>query len=153
MFGLPWQPVMSTSFLVVILIVIWGATQGWFSKRIRKPPTPKKRDIDDCEVYKKEIRRLQARISELEDDNTRLRALAADLEKQIQQLLETINKLTMDLDACRNENARLRAALKQALDDLAACRAALAKCRAELLAKKVSDAVCKLAPENANLLR
>lgn len=153
MFGLPWQPVMSSSFLVVILIVMWGASQGWFSRKLKKTGKGTGGKVDDCEPYKREIQKLQARILELQDDVTRLNARVADLEKTIQQLLDTINRLTLELDATRKDNAALRAALKNAVDDLATCRAALAKCRAELLAKKASDAVCKLAPENANLLR
>jgi len=44
-------------------------------------------------------------------------------------------------------------ALKAALEDLTACRAQLSKCKSELLATKIKDAVCKMQPENANLLR
>lgn len=146
-----WQPVMSTSFLMFAGIVLWGTSQGWFSRKLKKTiPAATK---DSCDSYINEIKKLRAKILEQQDDIARITARMADLEKQVQGLLFQINRLTTELDACRRSNAYLAARLKAALDDLTACRRELAKCRAELLAKNVSNAVCKLAPENSNLLR
>lgn len=150
-----WQPIMSFSFLVVILIVLWAASQGKFTKKLKQTAecVIDSRSQENCEPYKKEIQRLNGVIIEQQQRIDTLAAQNAELSRKVNDLMNEINRLTNDLAAAKTENARLKAALKAAVEDLAACRRSLAQCRAELLAKRVTDATCKLQPENANLLR
>lgn len=152
--AMPWPNVISLSFLVFFSVLLWGTWQGFFSARIKKPAIIEKGEaIDPCAELRAENARLRGRIFELENQLAAQTALVNELNKKIKDLLEIINKLTLDLDACQTQNAKLSAALKAALEDLAACRSQLAKCKAELLAQKIKDSVCKMQPENANLLR
>ena len=152
--GIPWPNVMSLSFLAFFSILLWGTWQGFFSTRIKKSPAPEKGSAGDpCADLRAENTRLKARVFELENELAAKNALVNELNMKIQELLNIINKVTLDLDTCRNRNAELSAALKAALEDLAACRSQLAKCKGELLAKQIKDSVCKMQPENANLLR
>lgn len=153
--AMPWPNLISLSFLILFSVLLWGTWQGFFSARIKKSThiVAQSETIDPCTALRAENARLKGRIFELENQLAAQTALANELNKKIKDLLEIINKLTMDLDACRNRNAELSAALKAALEDLAATRSQLAKCKAELLAKQIKDAVCKMQPENANLLR
>lgn len=148
-----WENVMSAAFLVVTSVIIWGALQGWFSKRIHPKPGPEPVLVKDNQDLKDRIAKLEARIFELENELAAKNALIAQLNATIQRLMDDIARLTTDLAKCQENEAKLAAALKIALEELQACRAALAKCKAELLAKQVQNAVCKLQPENANLLR
>ena len=154
--AIPWPNMMSFSFLIFFSILLWGTWQGFFSTRINRTRAQEKADVsigDPCAELRAENTRLKARIFELENDLASRNALVDELNKKIQELLDIINKVTLDLDTCQNRNAELSSALKAALEDLAACRSQLAKCKSELLATKVKDAVCKMQPENANLLR
>jgi chromosome segregation ATPase len=152
--AIPWPTMMSFSFLIFFSVLLWGTWQGFFSTRIKRTPIQEKADVGDpCADLRAENTRLKARIFELENELASKNALVNELNKKIQELLDIINKVTLDLDTCRNRNAELSAALKAALEDLAACRSQLAKCKSELLAKQIKDSVCKMQPENANLLR
>ena len=154
--AIPWPNMMSFSFLIFFSILLWGTWQGFFSTRINRTRAQEKADVsigDPCAELRAENTRLKARIFELENEIASRNALVDELNKKIQELLDIINKVTLDLDTCRNRNAELSSALKAALEDLAATRSQLAKCKSDLLATKIKDAVCKMQPENANLLR
>jgi len=154
--AIPWPNMMSFSFLIFFSILLWGTWQGFFSTRIKRTRAQEKADVsigDPCAELRAENTRLKARIFELENDLASRNALVDELNKKIQELLDIINKVTLDLDTCRNRNAELSSALKAALEDLAATRSQLAKCKSDLLATKIKDVVCKMQPENANLLR
>jgi chromosome segregation ATPase len=148
-----WPIALGFAILVVVSVTLWGAMQGWFSSKIKVNRPRDSVDVDLCEPYKRRIAELENRIFDLENLLANRDARIKDLERTIQKLMADIARLTEDLAKCQASEADLRNKLKIALDELSACRAALRECRAQLLAKKVSDAVCKLQPENANLLR
>jgi chromosome segregation ATPase len=152
--GIPWPNVMSISFLVFFSVLLWGTWQGFFSTRIKRSLIPERIDAGDpCIALRDENTRLKARVFELENELAAKTAHVDELNKKIQELLNIINAVTLDLDTCRTRNAELSSALKAALEDLTACRAQLGQCKSELLAKQIKDSVCKMQPENANLLR
>jgi chromosome segregation ATPase len=146
----------SASFLVFAGVVLYLAVNGKFSRRLAIPvpvAKPPKKEGDPCAALRAELTKALALVNEKQRRIEELEARNAELERKTQELMDVINRLTLELDKVKGENARLQAALKQALDELVAARRALAECRAKLLAKQVSDEVCKLAPENANLIR
>lgn len=153
---LQWQPVMSTAFLGFALIVLYLAVNGKFSRKfaIKLPLAGNcKPSTEDCSELKKELVKALAAVNEKQRRIEELEAMNAELERKVQDLMNTINRLTLELDASRADATRYKASLKQALDELVACRRALTECKAKLLAKQVNDEVCKMAPENANLIR
>lgn len=147
-----WPVVLGFAILVVVSVTLWGAAQGWFSSRIPKKPAPPA-DIDPCAALRNKIADLENRILDLENLVAQKDARIRELEKTIQNLLDQIKRLTEDLYTCQKSEADLRNKLKIALEELDACRAALRDCKAQLLAKQIASSVCKLQPENANLLR
>lgn len=149
-----WPHVLSMGFLVFISTILWGAWQGWFSRKLPKKVTEQQKTPEDpCKALRQENEQLRSRVFQLENENAALKARIAELQKQLEYLMDQINKLTAELEASRLREADLLARLKAALEDLQACRAALQKCNAQLIAKQIADATCKLTPENANLLR
>jgi septal ring factor EnvC (AmiA/AmiB activator) len=154
MSGMHWEISFGFAFLLVLSVTLWGAAQGWFSKIVHKkadastPPPP-----DPTLPYKNLVKRLEARVFELENELALKNAEIADLKKKLAGLMDAINSLTTNLQNATALNEQLKAALKTAFDDLAKCRAELQKCQAKQLGEEIKKQACRMAPENANLLR
>lgn len=151
-----WQVSMGFSFLVVISVIMWGASQGWYSKKL--PPRPRTQlqaatSQDNCDELLKKIAQLEGMNFSLTNELNEKNATISDLNAQIQQLMNAINDISTRLQNAETENAQLRTSLKNALDDLARCRRELQECRAELMAKRIAHEKCKMLPETSNLLR
>jgi septal ring factor EnvC (AmiA/AmiB activator) len=149
-----WEISFGFAFLLVFLVTLYGAKNGWFSRIIRDSkgvdagPPP-----DPTEPYKDLIKKLEAKIFELENELADRNARISDLLAKIKSLMENINQLTINLQNATTLNEQLKTALRNALDDLAKCRAELQKCKSKELADQIQKQVCKMQPENANLLR
>jgi len=152
-----WRISLGFCFLVVISVIMWGASQGWYSKVVKKvhdvtttndcPPS------ENCDEYKKKIAMLEGRIFELETELNAKNAKISDLTRKLAELMDIINQLTTSLQNAEARIAELEAALKAAQEDLARCRQQLNECRAELLARRVVNEKCHMTPETNNLIR
>ena len=147
-----WQICMGFMFLCVITIILYGASQGWYSKQI-KTQKANVQQGDDCEVYKQEIERLKGKVFEQAMELDAKTAKLAEMAKQLDDLMNSINELTTRLQAAEERNAKLAASLKTALEDLDRTSRQLQECSAKLLARRIVHEKCQMTPETANLIR
>ena len=149
-----WETSLGFCFLVFVSVVLWGSSQGWFSKKIViKPnatPAPAK---ETCDAYKLDIERLKGKIFEQSLELDAKKAKIAELTRGTTDLMNNINMLTTKLQAAEATNARMAAALKTALEDLDARSRKLQECTAHLLAKQITHEKCHMTPETSNLIR
>jgi chromosome segregation ATPase len=148
-----WHVSMGFCFLVVISVVLWGASQGWYSKKISLKPAVTPPQKDDCNEYKLEIDRLKGKLFEQSMELDEKKAKLAELTKNVNDLMESINVLTTKLQAAETTNARLATSLKNALEDLDVRSRQLQECNAKLLARRIITEQCHMTPETANLIR
>jgi peptidoglycan hydrolase CwlO-like protein len=150
-----WQVFMGLLFLCVITLTMWYASQGAFSKTIRRrnEKTPVTDPNVICKSYIDEIERLKGKIFEQSLELDAKNAKIAEMERQLQELMNAINELTTKLQNAEAENAQLRQLLKNALEDLDKTSRQLQECTAKLLARRLVQEKCHMTPETANLIR
>lgn len=146
-----WQICMGFMFLCVISVIMYGAAQGWYSKKIKTQETVVQNE--NCDAYKEEIERLKGKIFEQALELDAKTAKLAEMTKQLDELMNSINELTTRLQDAEEKNAKLAASLKNALEDLQRTRMQLQECSAKLLARRIVHDKCNLTPETANLIR
>jgi chromosome segregation ATPase len=146
---------MGFSFLVVISVILWGASQGFYSKKVvlspKKPATATAKDA--CEEYKLELDKCNGKVFEKSLELDKMTAKVAELTRDVNDLMNSINMLTTKLQAAELANARLSVSLKNALEDLDKKSRQLQECNAKLLAKQIVSERCHMTPETANLIR
>lgn len=147
-----WEISMGFAFLVVISVIMWGASQGWYSKKIKLNPEVVTK-TEDCSEYIKEIERLKGKIFEQSLELDAAKAKVAELTRNVNELMDTINTLTTKLQEAEALNARMAASLKNALEDLDKKSRQLQECTARLLAKRIITEQCHMSPETNNLIR
>lgn len=145
-----WQVCLGYLWILVIVVIMWGASQGWYSKKIAKI---EEKAQENTEALKDELDALRKKIFDQQLEIDAKNAKIAELTRQVQDLMNSINVLTTRLQTAEAQNARLRQALKNTLDDLEKTRAQLQECRAKLLAKQIVSEKCQMTPETANLIR
>lgn len=143
---------MGFMFLCVFSVIMYGASQGWYSRKIPKQTNDKK-DDENCDAYKEEIERLKATIFEQSLELDSKSAKIAELTKQLDDLMNAINDLTTRLQNAEEANAKLTASLKAALEDLDLTSRQLQECNAKLLARRIVNEKCHMTPETSNLIR
>lgn len=150
-----WQVLMGLLFLCVITLTMWYASQGAFSKTIRRQPHDKVTTDPAvvCTSYIDEIERLKGKIFEQSLELDAKTAKIAEMERQLQELMNAINELTTKLQNAETENAQLRQSLTNALEDLDKTSRQLQECTAKLLARRLVQEKCHMTPETANLIR
>ena len=150
-----WQVSMGFAFLVVISVVLWGASQGWYSKKVViRPDVAVASGVQEtCDKYKVEIDRLKGKIFEQSLELDKKTAKIAELTRDANDLMDAINTLTTRLQAAEAANARMAAALKNALADLQTRSRQLQECTAKLLARQIVNEKCHMTPETDNLVR
>ena len=149
-----WQISMGFAFLVVISVTLWGASQGWFSKKVKiRPEASSTAQTDACTKYKDEIERLKGKIFEQSTELDAKTAKLAELTQRVNELMDAINALTIRLQAAETANARMSASLKAALEDLDKRSRQLQECNAQLLSKRIVNEKCHMTPESNNLIR
>lgn len=151
-----WHVFMGLLFLCVITLTLWYASQGAFSKPIRRRNESNTAVTDPnviCKSYIDEIERLKGKIFEQSLELDAKTAKIAEMEKQLQELMNAINDLTTKLQQAEIENAQLRQSLKNALEDLDKTSRQLQECTAKLLARRLVHEKCHMTPETANLIR
>jgi septal ring factor EnvC (AmiA/AmiB activator) len=149
-----WQISMGFAFLVFISVVLWGASQGFYSKKVKlRPEASSAPPKELCTEYKLEIERLKGKIFEQSTELDAKNAKLAELTRNVNELMDAINSLTTKLQAAEATNARMAASLKNALEDLDKRSRQLQECNAKLLARQIVNEKCHMTPETANLLR
>lgn len=150
-----WQVLMGLLFLCVITLTMWYASQGAFSKIIRRRShdTVTTDPAVVCKSYIDEIERLKGKIFEQSLELDAKTAKIAEMERQLQELMNAINELTTKLQNAETENAQLRQSLTNALEDLDKTSRQLQECTAKLLARRLVQEKCHMTPETANLIR
>lgn len=150
-----WQVLMGLLFLCVITLTMWYASQGAFSKTIRRRSHDKVTTDPAvvCKSYIDEIERLKGKIFEQSLELDAKTAKIAEMERQLQELMNAINELTTKLQNAETENAQLRQSLTNALEDLDKTSRQLQECTAKLLARRLVQEKCHMTPETANLIR
>lgn len=156
-----WQVCLGFMFLIVVSVIMWGASQGWYSKKVKKSKDTSKNTSgtvhggsdENCDELRNEIERLKGKIFEQSMELDTKAAKNAEMTRQLEELMNTINDLTTRLQNAETTNAQLSQSLKNALEDLDKTRRQLQECSAKLLAKQITNAVCHMTPETANLIR
>jgi len=154
-----WQVCLGFMFLIVISVIMWGASQGWYSKKIRRIKDKLKTSRasqaagENCDELRNEIERLKGKIFEQSMELDTKNAKLAQMTTQLNDLMNAINDLTLRLQNAETTNAKLSESLKNALDDLDKTRRQLQECSSKLLAKQITNQVCHMTPETANLIR
>lgn len=149
-----WQVCMGFAYLIVISVILWGASQGFYSKKIVTRPTDvATASVETCEKYTSEIDRLKGKIFEQSLELDKKTAKIAELTRDANELMDSVNSLTTRLQEAEAANARMATALKNALGDLQSRSRQLQECTAKLLARQIVNEKCHMVPENANLLR
>ena len=134
--------------LVTAVATVYGVSQGWFFAAPDPPPVPPVPPPSQIDIVK-----LKARIIELEGLMGAGRAKISDDTVKAGKLMNDVNRLTLELEVCRNANTQFQAAVKGLTEDLDATRKKLSKCAAEKLARNVGGRACRMAPEFNDLLR
>lgn len=152
-----WHISMAFAFLVLVSVVLWGASQGWYSKKVKLRPeassAPQKDLKDACSTYISEIERLKGKIFEQSTELDAKSAKLAELTRSANELMDAINSLTTKLQTAEATNARMATSLKNAVEDLDKRSRQLQECNAKLLARQIVNEKCHMTPETANLLR
>jgi septal ring factor EnvC (AmiA/AmiB activator) len=161
-----WETFLGFVFIIFASVVLYGAAQGWFSRKVPASKLLKGGDVNvtvrgglgassdcDCDALRKLIARLQGKIFELETALATCQAQNAEMRRELQDLMSAINELTTELQNALANLALINKKYKEALEELAECRRQLAECRAKLLARQITDETCHMQPENNNLLR
>ena len=152
-----WHVCMGMAFLCVITLTMWYASQGAFSKRIKTVSRAEGESKNDpsvlCKAYIDENERLKGKIFEQSMELDAKTAKMAEMERQLQDLMNAINELTTRLQSLETENGQLRQSLKNALEDLDKTSRQLQECTAKLLARRIVQEKCHMTPETANLIR
>jgi len=153
-----WQVCLGFMFLIAISVIMWGASQGWYSKKIRRikdklKPSQNAPAGENCDELRNEIERLKGKIFEQSMELDTKNAKIAQMTTQLSDLMNAINDLTLRLQNAEASNAQLTRSLKNALEDLDKTRRQLQECSSKLLAKQITNKVCHMTPETANLIR
>lgn len=147
-----WYVCMGFAFLVVISVILWGGSQGWYSKKIKiRSETVVKGE--NCSEYKLEIERLKGKVFEQSLELDAKTAKINELTRNVTELMNAINDLTTKLQAAEAINARMAQSLKNALEDLDKKSRQLQECTAHLTARRIITEQCHMTPESANLIR
>lgn len=152
-----WQFLLGTMFIGFMVFVVWAASHGWFSKKIPKPPPSSTQkpttNLFPCADIERERDRLELLTIDLQNQVRILKGKDADSQRSLSNLMDIINRLTLEKDSIQKNNATLQAALKVSSEELGRCRSLLSKYVSENIARRTTSQVCSLQPENANLIR
>ncbi|MGA1564030.1 MAG: hypothetical protein ACO35C_05365 [Pontimonas sp.] len=147
-----WNVIFGTALVAFFFYITWGAWQGYFSPVLPPPEDPRADELQkETQQLKTTIQAAKETIFQHENDTSELLAKIADLQRQVQTLMDEINNLTSQIAALQDENATLRKGLKEALEQLDICRKQLMICKTQLDAKRLEKQYCDIQP-SSNLL-
>lgn len=144
--------ILALLFIALAYHVVDMSVQGKFSSPAVSNTKPVREVYVIPEKTKQELVYQQSENLQKESVNNQLKARVSELELQIKEALETIGKLTSDLQKCQGENDSLRRQLKEALENISFMKKQLGMCESKLNHQYLKNQYCNM-KQMPNLLR
>jgi len=148
--------VVAFAFIALMGLVIIGAWNGKFSARVEKIPVTATREYQDLvtevDAMKAEDAKQRDVAFKYENEVGILTGDRDDMQRKIDELLESVGALSDENNKLREENDTLRTTLRELSTDFEKLRHRLKLCEAREIGRSVTHQACNMnTPENVLL--